>query len=220
MKLRLLHGSGISASRKKLIDLKSAFDSSDVISFDGNANIQEVLSSLNTQSLLSEEQLIIWENPPEELVLDLSLVTSHLSLVLWFDHKLKDSSKILKWAREQKGEVLNFEEGQEVSVFPFLDHLATRNNKSFLEMKKLKDRGLDTYYFLTMELYLLRNLVTTPKNVPPFVKQKLERQRKNYTFKEIKTLYKKLLEIDFKIKSGLLEKDQADFLMVNMFVNG
>lgn len=217
MKLHLLHGLGISASRKKLIDIRSAFDSNNVITFDDNANIQEVLASLNTQSLLSNEQLIVWENAPEEIALDLSPVTSHLSLVLWFDHKLKESSKILKWFREQKGEVLNFEESKEVSVFPFLDLLANKDKKAYLEMKKLKDNGFEIYYFLTMVFYLLRNLVTTPKNAPDFVRNKLERQRRNFTQEEIKEIYRNLLEIDFKIKSGLLEKEQAEFLLVSMF---
>lgn len=215
MKLHLLHGPGISASRKKIIDLKSTFQSNDIISFDGSANIQEVLSSLNTESLLSEEQLIIWENPPEDF--NYKLYADNCTLVLWFDHKLKENSRTLKWVKENKGEVLNFEESKEISVFPFLDLLASRDQKAYLEMKKLKDNGFEIYYFLTMVFYLLRNLAVTPKNAPDFVRGKLERQRKNFTIEEIKNLYKKLLEMDFKIKSGLLEKEQAEFLLVNMF---
>ena len=115
-------------------------------------------------------------------------------------------------------EVMFFPEGKEVSIFPFLDLLAAKDKKAFLELQKLKDGGFDIYYFLTMTFYLLRNLVATPKRAPDFVRTKLQRQRKNFTEAKITQLYKDLLEIDFKIKSGLMEIPQAEFLLINRFL--
>ncbi|MBI2338144.1 hypothetical protein HYU95_03075 [Candidatus Daviesbacteria bacterium] len=70
-----------------------------------------------------------------------------------------------------------------------------------------------------MSFYLLRNLAVTSKKAPQFVKDKLQRQRKNFSLEKVISLYKEVLEIDFKIKSGLLEKPQAEFLLVNKFLN-
>ena len=125
----------------------------------------------------------------------------------------------MEWVKKEKGEVLFFPEAREVSVFPLLDYLANKDNKAFLEIKKLKNAGYDIFYFITMTFYLLRNLVATPKTAQQFVKDKLIRQRKNFSLERLTNLYKEILEIDFKIKSGLLEKDQAEFLLVNKFTS-
>ena len=119
--------------------------------------------------------------------------------------------------KNRNGQILFFPESKEVSVFPFLDYLVSRDKKAFLEIEKLKMAGFDIHYFITMVFYLLRNLVATPKNAKSFIKEKLIRQRKNFTQGKITNLYNDILEIDFKIKSGLLEKSQAEFSLVNKF---
>ena len=95
--------------------------------------------------------------------------------------------------------------------------MAADNTKAFLEIKKLKMAGFDIYYIMTMVFYLLRNLVASPKNAPDFVKQKLMRQRKNFNLERLIFLYKEVLQIDFKLKSGLIEVEQAEFSLVNLF---
>ena len=124
----------------------------------------------------------------------------------------------MEWVKKEQGELLFFPEAKEVSVFPFLDLLASGDKKAFLEMDKLKKANYDTQYFITMIFYLLRSLAVIPKNALPFVKQKLERQRKRFNLEKIENLYKDILKIDFKIKSGLMEKDQAEFLLINKFI--
>ena len=89
------------------------------------------------------------------------------------------------------------------------------DKKAFLEIEKL---NFDIQYIITMIYYQLRNLAVTPKNIPTFVKQKLERQRKNINGSVIASYYKDIIEIDYKIKSGLLESGQAKFLLINRFL--
>lgn len=139
------------------------------------------------------------------------LITHHSSLILWFDYEVDTK----KWPRF---EPLFFPEAKEVSVFPFLDFLVAKDQKAFLEMEKLKTAGFDIHYCLTMVFYLLRNLIVTPKNAPDFVKKKLIRQRAEFDREKITRLYKDILEIDFKMKSGFLEKPQAEFLLINRFL--
>ncbi len=215
----LLHGPATWASRRKLSQLKGKYDPANVVIFESSANLGQVLASLMTIPIFSSERLVVWENPSEDFKLpttnpDLIGANYQLStsLVLWFDHEID----VKKWP---DFEPLLFPESREVSIFPLLDYLAAKDKKAFLEVEKLKKAGFDIHYFLTMVFYLLRNLVNTPKNAPVFVRDKLQRQRKNFTYVHITSLYKYLLEMDFKIKSGFLEKDQAEFLLVNQFLN-
>ncbi len=217
MKLLLLHGLAKAASRKKLIEAKLKFDQNNVIVFEQGSDLQTVLGNIATPSLFSDPQLIILENPPEDFT-NFHLYPHPYTLILWFDHEVSSKKPIMGWAKTAKAEVLHFPESREVSIFPFLDHLAAKDKKAFLEIDKLKKAGFDMQYLLTMVFYLLRNLAVTPKNAPQFVKDKLQRQRKNFDLEKIKSLYREIIEIDFKIKSGLLEKDQAEFLLINKFI--
>lgn len=214
MKLLLLHGPAKIASRKKLVETKRKFDQNNIVVFEEGANIQDVLGSLASAPLLQENKLIILENPAEDLTI--SAVWNSITLILWFDHEISDKKPILEWGKKN-GQVLFFPEAKEVSVFTFLDYLATKDKRAFLEVAKLKKGGFDIQYVITMVFYLLRNLLATPKTAPQFVKDKLIRQRKNFSLEKIANLYRDILEIDFKIKSGLLEKEQAEFLLVNLF---
>lgn len=211
MKLLLLHGPAKEASRKKLISIKQKFDVNNVVVFEQGADLQTILGSLATPSLFSQQRLIVLENPPEDLTFDSFDYYDSLTLVLWFDHEVNQ--------KKLKGEMLFFPEAKEISVFPFLNYLVASDKKAFLELEKLKKANFDMQYFITMVFYLLRNLAVTPKNAKPFMREKLERQRKNFNLEKITDLYKDILEIDFKIKSGLLEKPQAEFLLVNKFTS-
>lgn len=225
MKPLLLHGPAVNNSRIKLSALKQKFPTNNVVIFDEGSKIDEILGSLITQSIFEEERLVILENPPDDFSPDLSLLTSHLSLVLWFDHQVHEKKPLMEWIKKN-GQVMFFPEVKEVSIFPLLDYLANKDEqssiaykKAFLELKKLKKEGFDIFYFITMTFYLLRNLVVTPKTAPPFVKSKLEKQRKNFNLEKIKTLYKDVLEIEFKLKKGLLDIKQAEFLLISKFIN-
>ena len=197
MTLLLLHGPAIEASRRKLQDLRKKFNPETIVVFEEGANVQTILGSLLTPSLFSDQQLIILENPPVDLNLDSLTLRDSLTLILWFDHEVDTK----KWSGFKP---LFFPEAKEVSVFPFLDYLAAKDKKAFLEIEKLKKAGFDIHYLLTMAFYLLRSLAVTPKTAPDFVRKKLARQRTRFSMEDIKSLYKDLLEIDFKIKSGLL----------------
>ena len=70
MKLQLLHGPALSSSRAKLLSIKQKFDPNNVVMFDpstssGQGSVENIQAVLMTPSLLSEEQLIILENPDE-----------------------------------------------------------------------------------------------------------------------------------------------------------
>lgn len=210
MKQLVLHGPAINSSRKKLKEIKQKFDPNNVITFEKGSEISDILASLQTVSMFKEDRLVIIENSSEDFLLNYTLLPYPYTIVFWFDHELKKLP--------EKTEVIFFPEAREISVFPFLDKLGARDKTAYLEMDKLKKAGFDNQYFITMIFYLLRNLIATPKNAKDFVKNKNAKMRKNFSTEELVNLYKYVLEVDFKIKSGLLETSQAEFLLVNKFM--
>lgn len=216
MKVVLLHGPAIEASRKKLLEIKQKFNYEETVIFDSTNSPGEVLTNLQSESLFGGERLIIWENPPDDLpagrqVFSPLIYLNSLTLILWFDHEIDPK----KWPDT---EVYFFPEAKEISVFPFLDYLGNKDIKAFLEMEKLKKSGFDLQYLITMILYLLRNLVATPKGAKDFVKTKFARMRKNFSGEQLINIYQFVLSTDFKIKSGLMEIEQGEFSLVQKFV--
>ncbi|MBI2019296.1 hypothetical protein HYS95_01335 [Candidatus Daviesbacteria bacterium] len=203
----LLHGPAKQVSRKKLIDLKGKFDPNNIVVFEEGADLRIIKESLSAQSLFEQEQLIILENPTD-LNFDSLTLNDSLTLALWFDHEI-DPKKFSGF------EISFFPESKELSVFPFLDLLANKDRRAYLEMDKLRKNSFDIHYLLIMVFYLLRSLAVTPNKAPDFVRKKLERQRANFPLEKVTELYKEIIEIDFKIKSGLLEKEHAEFLLVS-----
>lgn len=217
-KLLLLHGLAIAASRKQLSDLKEKFSAEDILTFTKGFKEDDLRHGVMNVSMFTTERLVILENPGDEFTMEKFQLPEDTTLVIWVDHELSATKKLLKFVTQNQGQVMHFPEGKEVSIFPLLDLLATKNPKAFLELEKVKQAGFDVFYILTMVLYLLRNLVASPKNAPPFVQEKLLKQRKNFSKKQIKEFYKTVLEIDYKLKTGNIEKPQAEFLLTKMFV--
>lgn len=212
----LLHGAAIISSRKKLSDLKNKFDQNSTVVFGEEADLEDIKNNLVATPLFSNERLVILENPPEDfpnyqLLASRSEPTTNYQLILWFDHEV-DTKKYRGF------EILYFPESRELSVFSFLNKLGAKEEGAYLEMDKLKKGGYEGQYLIIMIFYLLRNLVATPKNAKDFVRDKNAKMRKNFTQENLIDLYKFVLETDFKIKTGLLEPDQAEFFLVKKFL--
>lgn len=216
MKLLLLHGAGISSSRKKLSDLKKEFDPNNIVVFTQENSLEEINNNLAATPLFSTESLVVLENPPEDLT-SYTLYPNPCTLIFWFDHEISDQKPIISYVKENRGEFFYFPESREISVFPFLDYLGNRDTRAFLELDKLKRGGFDIQYIITMVFYLLRNLEYTPKDAKDFIKKKNLKLRSNFSSEQLLRIYKSILEIDFQIKKGFLETEQAQFLLVNLF---
>ncbi len=215
MRLLLLHGPAVFKSREKLSDLKKGFDPNNIIVFE-NPTDGQVIESMSSIPLIFENRLYIFENPSEDLSLSVLPQTDDLTTVFWFDNQVDDKKKIIKFVKDNKGQIISFSAAKEITAFPFIDALGEKDKKAFVELQKLKDATYDTQYIITMVFYLLRSLSVDNKKSPPFVQKKIAKQRQNFT--DLPSLYKFVLETDYKIKSGLLDTEQAEFNLVNAFV--
>ncbi|MBT4277363.1 DNA polymerase III subunit delta [Candidatus Falkowbacteria bacterium] len=103
------------------------------------------------------------------------------------------------------------------NIFGLVDAIAEKNKKLFLELlnSHLKE-GVEITYLLAMLIRQFRLLLSaksmlqgnpyanlsTELKVPIFVERKIKNQSAKYTLTELKNIYKKLLQIDIKIKQG------------------
>ena len=216
MKLHLVHGPAISESRKKISEIRNGFETDNIISLE-NPNAAQVTELLLSLSLIDDNRLFIFENPPKDLYFKKLFLTDDLTVIFWFDDDLTEKDQLLRWVKQQKGQIINFPESKEITAFSFLDALGYKDKKAFLELERLKKAGFDTQYIITMVYYLLRSLAQDNKKMPPFVQKKILKQRQN--FSSIKDLYKLVIENDFKIKNGLLNEQQAEFNIISAFVH-
>lgn len=111
----------------------------------------------------------------------------------------------------------------ETDIFRTIDAIAQKNKKQALSLiRKHVEKGDSPVYLLYMISYQFRNLlivkdffekqipfnvITKKSGLHPFVAQKTYFQSLQFSFPEIKKIYKKIFEIDFKIKTGQIEPE-------------
>lgn len=208
----LFHGPGIVGILNKVSVVKKDFPSELISEYSSkSASVDQVKLSSQSVSLFAEKRLLVLEDFP---TLDLEELSAdeNLTLILKFSKTLPANSTLLKQAQKLKAQIIPFPEEKEQSVFPFLDALAEKNPKALVFLEELyKQYG--SQYLLTMIFYLLRKMLLPAKNLPPFVMKKMENQKKNFPVERINYFYKKTLETDFKIKSGLWDEKLALFTL-------
>lgn len=120
------------------------------------------------------------------------------------------------------------------NVFNLIDAMGQKNRqRSIGELHKLLDSGENELYIFTMIIYQFRNLLiikdvlerSKEKNsnlnlakesgLHPFVMQKTVNQARNFSFKELKMIYQRLLDFDLKMKTGQVEPH----LVLDIFVS-
>ncbi len=98
----------------------------------------------------------------------------------------------------------------DVNIFNLIDVLGEKNKKQALRLvhDHLK-KGESEMYLLDRFVYQFRNLIKVKsgggKDLHPFVFRKTQSQARNFSFEELKKIYRKLLEIDIDIKTGKVD---------------
>jgi DNA polymerase-3 subunit delta len=104
----------------------------------------------------------------------------------------------------------------EANIFALMDAVAAKNNRRAIELlDSFMESGENEIYVMTMVWRQFRNLamakfeeniteqtLAKKAGVHPFVAGKAIRSAKNFTKEEILTIYQKLVETDFALKSG------------------
>jgi DNA polymerase-3 subunit delta len=127
----------------------------------------------------------------------------------------------------------------ESNVFGLIDAISQKNDK--LAVKSFSDlieNGENELYVLTMIIYQFRNLLIAKDIVDrnqskhvskfemaklsglnPYVAEKSMNQIKNFSFNDLKNIYEKLFQYDYRIKIGKIEPKIALDVMIMEFCN-
>lgn len=217
----LFHGDNLSKSRQTIVHLQNRLKAT---------NKKEVAISEITPQELKEmcASFDIFSEPPF-IVLDiastnnknLSEYTESLhqmpkgtNLLVLADKELPKSNAFLKEVPNVRGKVILSNRIHQSNIFKFVDALFFKDRKkAYKELRTLLIENEDPYYLFSMVLYGLRNVANAKFEAPSlskaaqFVKSKAQKQAKNFTEKEIATLYKTIYQTDKKLKTGKISPD-------------
>lgn len=213
----LLHGNGLMSLSNKISQIKKDFDPLTTVELSGkDTSFNNAYLEVLTPQLFSESRLFILEDFND---LDLREINDlkNTTIIFKFNKLLPKNSTILKSAQDKRIQIISFEEPGETPIFPFLDKLGDKNPSALGEFEKFHSEW-GGQYVLTMIGYLLRRLVLTSKKAPAFIKERVDRQKRNFSLTQLKDLYKSLVETDYKIKSGLIEEKIAITLLVEKII--
>lgn len=209
MKLIILAGNGEVLKRAEKLKIQKSFPKDLVVCLDFKlTNLGQIQTIINSPSLLNfGPRLIVIENLTDKI--DLSKLQSSdpdLTVLILGNF----NSQFLNQARQQ-AEVLTFNEEEEVSIFPFLDSLIEGKKGAYESFESLKQMG--GMYLLTMIYYSLRRNFLPTKSA--FLKSKISRQKRGLDFKH---LYRRVLEVEYQIKSGTVDELNGLSKLVRQFV--
>lgn len=118
----------------------------------------------------------------------------------------------------------------DINIFKTLDALACQNKRLALKyLHQHLNQGENEIYLFTMLIYQIRNLIKLKdlmeRGVPfyslahqsglhPFVVKKSSQVLKNFSLEQLRLIYRKLLEIEFKLKTGQIDGPVALDLLV------
>jgi len=102
----------------------------------------------------------------------------------------------------------------DVNIFELVDALGQKNKKRALKLvHDYLEKGESEGYLLNRFVYQFRNLIKVKsgggRDLHPFVFKKTLQQAKNFSFEELKKIYRKLLDIDLEIKTGKINSRAA-----------
>lgn len=205
----LIHGNALVSISQKISQLKKGYNPLSVSELSVKSlGWGQVILDLSNSSLFDEKRLVILEQIDVSSEIDDLPDSPNLTVVLKFTKSLPSTSKILKSAILKKAQIILLSERDEVAIFPFLDGLAEKKTNVLQDLDEiLVEAG--GQYLLTMIFYMFRRLIVSPKSLPPFVFKKIENQKRNFPQDKITYFYKRGLETDFKIKSGLISEKLA-----------
>lgn len=220
MKLIVLHGTGLVSINNKVEEYKKKFNSVSIIEINGKeTNWNKTVIALSNSSLFSEDRLVILEEFPESITIEELPADDSLTVIIKFKKQLTKTSQVLRQAGEKKAQINLFNEEQDTQIFPFLDLLAEKRTTVFSQIDSLIGE-YESSYLLTMIYYLYRRLQLPSRNVPDFVKKKIERQKNNFSPNELKRLHKLTLETEYKIKTGRIEAKTGVTLLIHSILKG
>ncbi|RJP47236.1 MAG: hypothetical protein C4584_00695 [Armatimonadetes bacterium] len=218
MKIIVLYGPGEVQKREQALKIRRQFSLEGTVIVDYKQDSQQGLEAkLSSPSLFQVgPQLIIVENPPDNLDLEKLIRAGQMTTLLVMGGSPRVDSVLLQSAKKTGAQVSLFNAEKELSAFLFLDNLIEGKKESFIELEKLL-KGYGGMYVLTMIYYLLRrNLLPLPPS--SFLHNKIKKQQQRFSKEDWIRLYATVIRTEFEIKSGILNERMGLLRLTQQFI--
>ena len=209
----LLHGDNIEASRSEMLRLKDQAGGKEIRLLDGKSvNEANLTQALESEALFGGGTLVIIENlfgklgKKQKNIADLAEIIIRSSntsdIILWEDREV--SITVIK----SLGKAVKIQLFKTpISLFQFLDSLGAGSTKNSL---LLFQKTLETHapeLILSMIVRRMRQCIMLKDNVTPeglqdWQASRLTAKAKYFTMKKLLSMYQRLLDIEYAIKSG------------------
>lgn len=227
--ITILHGEDTLSSQNKLIEFKQRPGIYEKIILDGRkTTLTDLKLALETQSLFSTDRLVVIENLlSSKKSKDKEILINYLSggryepeIVLWEDREITAPTlRAFKSAR-----IYNLKPA--ANIFKFVDNLRPgAGPQLLLFFHELVKSEVPEVVFV-MIARQIRNLLLVKDNAPDFLstlapwqRAKLERQVNLFTEEQLIKAQRKLLDIDYKLKTSQTPFDVVallDIFLVNL----
>ncbi len=205
----LLHGENITASRSRLLEIRSNFNGEVIILNGQSTPPQEVAMALTSASLFQDKKLVVIESALDIKNLPSPDKGSPIDLILWEDGKLTAAQ--LNFLKKIFPDLKVEEFTVPPAVFRFLESLRPGEQKVFLPLWQtyIRTEVLEVAATMLTRQFRLLLLVKQKnpgfedlKSLAPWQISRLEQQSAAFTQSKLTLFLKELLEIDYALKSG------------------
>ena len=212
--ITILHGENVLASRNILESIKNQHKGNEIITLDGRKiNLTGVKQALEAGSMFASGRLVIIENlflgkgKNQQEILDYIAENSAApDLIIWEEKEVPRNLLI----KVPKAKVL-FLKSPPI-LFKFLESIKPNNQYEMLNLIEqcLKVESPEMIFYMLVRqvrlLTLIKDGITsgTPElnRLAPWQKEKFSRQAKYFSLEALIDIYHKLLEIEYREKSG------------------
>lgn len=210
--IRLIHGGNTLASFRALQEILGRFDELSVTRLPGgDLDIKTLRESLETPSFTGARLVVVEDLSRNRSQTTLAEVKKYLgsapdgSELVFYERKtLPPESPILGFTKEVK----SFPEPPSVNIFEWADRVGERKLGPALSgWDRLIQAGEEPEYVFLMLVRQFRLILQLKLGgrikAPDFVRGKISNQAKLWSERELRQVYRRLLEIDWENKTGL-----------------
>lgn len=211
----LIHGDDTEAALNRLLEIKKKYaEALTVVAKEATpVSLEEAFAS---QSLFGDQKIIIIENPGSNKKL---FETAHLQgETLLYESRKLVSAEITGFQKKIP-DIMVEEFKLDPVVFKFVESLAPKNQKIMLPLWQKYIANEEPEIALAMLARQIRLLLGGDDfdKLSPWQKQRISTQAKLFTPQQLITFHSKLLEVDFKNKTGQAPLDLASSLELLLF---
>lgn len=210
--ITLLHGDDIESSRNELNRLRSGAKNRDVRLLDGRGLTDTALTqALESHSLFGGDTIVFIENLFGKLGKKPKFITALATIIV----RSGDTTDIILWEDKEIGATVTKSLTQAkirlfktpIALFQFLDSIKPNSTRTSLTLfvKTLETHAPELIY--TMVVRRIRQLIqvadgVTPGGLQGWQVSRLTSQAHSFTINRLVELYRKLLDMEYSIKTG------------------